>query len=558
MVSTQKRLLVVFGLSCLFYISLIVQLFGTDGIKFSFEFGLRKDSSEYELRSRPYLEVVIPPNNQTWPYRVFKSSSFKPPNISVSISRPELADGYLFLTANSRNGSPGEKQDGPYIITSDNELVYARQSFTPLQFNGFRVQTLDGKRHLTFWRGQTVVGHGYGELVVLDDEYSESIVRLEEPIHPSPDIHHVSGFMDFHEQEVTQRNTVIFTAYNETRADLSPVEGSEDGNVTDSLFFEVDLHTNQILFSWSALAHFPVSSSNLPIVSDMSSGQLSVSYDSFHINSVQLVGRDYMISSRHHWAVYLVSGDDGRVVWTLSGDGRDSDFGPLPWAGQFRWQHDARAHNVTDQGMQLSLFDNHCRASEDCTTASRGILLYLKLPPDPTEVPQILHTVDPGESLFAKSQGNFQVGLSNGNQILSYGPSPVVREFGPPQEGSQLLWEGRFGHDDLAQSYRAYKSTWHATPRDWNPSLVIISRTVGEHAALGIVDVHVSWNGATDVEKWNVYTWSEGQKQQDFAGHAIKRGFETVFELELPDASCVYVAAVQAGEEVRRSNTACL
>lgn len=550
----QKRFLVLLGLSFLSALFLAVQLFIRDWSLPRF-----KDSSSVRLlKSWPHIEVVIPPNNQTWPYRVFESSPLKPPNISIGISNPGLAGGYLFLTSGSRNGGPGEEQDGPYIITSGNELVYAYKSYTPLHFNGFRVQVIDGTQHLTFWRGENVVGHGYGELVMFDSEYLQSTMKLEAAVQQRPDLHSVSGVMDFHEQEFTTRKTVIVTAYNETPADLSPVGGPEKGSVADSMFFEVDLDTNQAIFSWSALDHFPITTSYLPIVSDISSGKLAMSFDSFHINSVQLVGRDYLISSRHNWAVYLVSGEDGHIIWTLSGDGRDSDFGPLPQEGEFRWQHNVRAHNVTDHGMQLSLFDNHCRATEDCTTPSRGLLLHLQLPPDPTEIPQVLRSVAADDKLFAKSQGSFQAELVNGNQVLSYGPSPVVREFGAPAQGSKLLWEGRFGHDDLAQSYRAYKSPWHATPREWDPSLTVIKQGTRKGSELTLVHVHVSWNGATDVQKWNVYTGHEAQEKQALVGSALKKGFETVFELAASDSTCVQVAAVQAGQEVRRSNTVCL
>ncbi|KAG9251120.1 ASST-domain-containing protein [Emericellopsis atlantica] len=556
MIPGQKRVSVALGLLGLFALFLVWQLFSRDWSLPGLGFRLPAPNV---LPSWPYVEVVSPLNEETWPYRVFKSSPLNPPNISIGISHSRLADGYLFLTPGSRGIHRGEQQNGPHIITPANELVYASPSRTSTHFNGFRVQRWEQAPCLTFWRGDIVAGRGYGDLVLLDDEYRETSVSLQADIRHSPLLRHVPGLMDFHEQELTPRNTVLVTAYNETSVDLSPIGGLSNGTVTDSMFFEVDMGTGQVLFSWSALDLFPITSSRLPIVSNLSAVQADTSYDAFHINSVQLVGQDYLISSRHHWAVYLVSGEDGHVIWTLGGDSHDaSDFGPLPVPGQFRWQHDVRAHNVTEHDMLLSLFDNHCRATEVCTRASRGLLIRLRLPPDRRQVPEVVRSIDAGDAKQAPSQGNFQIELQHGNQLASYGPVPVVREFGPPEHGSPLLWEGRFGHDDFAQSYRAYKSPWHATPRDWDPSLVLVQQGGRQGAGQRVVHGHVSWNGATDVERWNVYMKHPMQKRRTLYAVTAKMGFETVFELALPDDTCVQVAAVQAGHEVRLSNVACL
>lgn len=64
--------------------------------------------------------------------------------------------------------------------------------------------------------------------------------------------------------------------------------------------------------------------------------------------------------------------------------------------------------------------------------------------------------------------------------------------------------------------------------------------------------VFVSWNGATDVQEWNVYV------NAGLCGKVNRAGFETMVRLEgLGDQDCVRVAAVQGGEEIRTSNIVC-
>lgn len=90
-------------------------------------------------------------------------------------------------------------------------------------------------------------------------------------------------------------------------------------------------------------------------------------------------------------------------------------------------------------------------------------MLELLLHPDPTKSPRVMHSVAATKQLFAQSQGSHQTELPNGNQLLSAGLSLAVREVSSPESGDKLLWQSRFEHDDLAHSYRAYRSPWNAT-----------------------------------------------------------------------------------------------
>lgn len=509
------------------------------------------------LNSSANVHVVRPEHPETWPYRVFKSSPWMPPNISVTVNRPGLADGYLFMTPKGRGGDDGIQQSAPFVMTSDNELVYAYNESHGT--NGLRVQEIAGKPHLTFWQGETTIGRGYGQIILLDEQYHETVVDLHASINwvlggdcEAP------GLIDYHEHVVTPQGTILVTAYNNTPTDLRAADGPEDGWAMDSLFYEIDIATRETLFSWSALDHIPIATSHLPVQSYMGDGTMSRAWDFFHINSIQKLGDNFLINSRHMWACYLISGQDGHIIWKLSGSGDGGHFGPVPEHGTFRWQHDARAHNVTEKSMAISVFDNHNMVQDNGTMPTRGLLLEVALPPDAARPPVVLRDLQDSNRFYSGSQGSYDAALSNGNQLMCYGPSPVVREYGPAHDGSDLLWEGRVGLDDKVQTYRAFKAEWHATPQGWNPSLVIEADGGGGGGGGEdqLLRGYVSWNGATDVEAWVVYIGRPGGEMHK-AGRAMKKGFETVFQVRAGKGACVKVAAERGREEVRDSNVVC-
>lgn len=511
------------------------------------------------LESWPYIEVVTPKDPNVWPYRVFRSSSLTPPSLNVTYNEGELADGYLFFTPGNRSWHlTGQKQGGPFIIGTDNELVYHFDEL--LASHDFRVQDINGEPHLIFWRGERAIGHGYGNLVIIDSEYQDTRLGTDTPIQWLAMVEEriPPGFTDFHENQMTSRGTILVTAYNDTFTDLSPIGGPRDGAVVDSVVLEIDIQTGETVFVWSALEHVPLHASKLPITSPNANGTVGTPWDHFHINSIQDLPEGLLISGRHTWAVYLVSRETGDIIWTLDGSGEgDGDFAPLPEEGQFRWQHHARIYNRTDGSTYMSLFDNHFMKEVNQTRGSRGLILELPLPPTPSRSPRVIVSLESSEGVFSDSQGSVDSALSNGGALVGYGPVPIIREFGPAEDGMELRWEARFGFDSRAMTYRAFKCVWHGTPRLGGPSLTIEATEQLPEGALTAVRAYVSWNGATDVKEWNVY--AKGPSDRRLIGKAVRRGFETVFVVDVPARSpCIEVAAVQEGSEIRYSNIACL
>lgn len=239
----------------------------------------------------------------------FETEPFTPPVFNISTSGQPLASGYIFLTPlNLENGSA-------VIMTGDGDLIWSSEGEG--SYSNLLTTTLDGEPVLTFWNGTgnanfLLLGHGYGKVQILDSSYTEIYT-----ICPDLNLNFPPGTVryecqaDLHESFTTDRGTLIVTAYNYTQADLTSVGGPADGWVYDGLFFEIDIKTQEILFSWSALEHVPINDTKLALGD---AGNDTVPFDWFHINSIQPVGDGYLVNSRHVWTTYLLD-SQGEIQW---------------------------------------------------------------------------------------------------------------------------------------------------------------------------------------------------------------------------------------------------
>jgi hypothetical protein len=176
------------------------------------------------------------------------------------------------------------------------------------------------------------VGHGFGKVLVLDDTYTtiHTVCPVFQDFTLPPGVT-AECHADVHESLITDRNTMLVTAYNQTTANLTSVGGPANGYVIDSIAAEVNMTTNEVLFTWSPLAHVPVNQSHYPLLG--AGRNASDAYDFFHINAIQRVGDNYLINSRHTWSTYLVN-PQGEILWEING-ATGGDFGPLPEGGTF-------------------------------------------------------------------------------------------------------------------------------------------------------------------------------------------------------------------------------
>jgi hypothetical protein len=263
----------------------------------------------------------------TWPTQSFKTVPFNPPVFNVTKSGAPLADGLLFLTPVSNSESLA------VIMTDSGDLVWSAPTG---DYSNLFVQTVDNKPALTYWNGSgsanvAEAGHGYGRVNIMDTSYT--------PIYsicPDLNLRSVNNTVykcqaDLHESFVTERNTLLVSGYNVTQTDLTAVGGAVDGWVSDSLFFEIDIKTQKVLFSWSALAHVPITDSQLPLYNaamNTTFGTASSPWDFFHVNSVEFVGDGYLVNGRHVWTSYMLNSTGG-IEWRL-------EVSPYPFVKQLK------------------------------------------------------------------------------------------------------------------------------------------------------------------------------------------------------------------------------
>lgn len=245
-----------------------------------------------------------------WPFMTLQTEPFLPPQVSVE-KDGETDPGYIFI------GPRGNQEHGTAALIYDEDAHLIYQGPQEVTAN-FMVQKLFNEDVITFWAGDmTDLGFGYGTVHVLDNTYREvNTVTLKQDF-VSPDGQPRESYIDLHESRVSHRNTLLVTAYNVTQHDLTALGGAADSFMLDSQFYEIDIATNEIVFSWSALDHLDA----VPLEESRqlwgeSVGTQEEPYDAYHINSVELMEDGYIISLRHYWSGYFVH-NNGTVMWRL-------------------------------------------------------------------------------------------------------------------------------------------------------------------------------------------------------------------------------------------------
>jgi hypothetical protein len=420
-----------------------------------------------------------------------------------------LASGFLFLSVKR-----GPGQDGPMIVDDRGRPVWFRPVGGDKTATAFQVQRYRGRPVLTWWEGNTHLGHGHGEYVVMDASYRE-IARVRSVAGELP---------DHHEFQLTDRGTALMTLYIERPADLSRVGGERNGTIVESRIQEVDVASGRLVWEWRSADH-------VPVTEGMTGPKESKPHDYFHVNSIE-VDRDggLIISARNTHAIYKIDRPSGRVVWRLGG--RKSDF-RIGRGVRFAFQHDARRQ----PDGTLTLFDNQATPAK--AEMSRGLQLRLDRG---TMTARVVRQWRHPEGLLAGAEGSVQT-LPNGNVFVSWGPQERISELS--RDGRLLL--------DLAlpagaDTYQAFRFPWRGRPLS-RPA-VAARRRGGERTT-----VWASWNGATHVRRWRVLAGERRGALRPIGRPLRRTGFETTLRVRT-DARFVAVRAIGPDGRALRASRA--
>jgi outer membrane protein assembly factor BamB len=425
------------------------------------------------------------------------SASVSPGARRAFRSRPDIAAPLIEITTLAGIPTPGlifltpangAGRDGPMIVDGGGELVWMRPD-TNAAATDLRVATLDGAPVLTWWEGSNNAGIGSGEHVVVDSSYRE-VARIAGQNGRKADLH---------ELNLTSRRTALFFADSSVGPGPLPASSGMQPMVMDCAIQEVDIATGQVLFEWHSIDHIDVAESVLtpPTASN-------AVHDYFHGNSIEVdTDGNLIVSARNTSAVYKIDRSSGQVIWRLGG--KRSDFA-MGQGTTFALQHDARRQ----ADGTLTIFDDN-----QAPNFSRGIVLQLD---ESARTATLVREFPQPQRLLSSSQGNVQF-LPSGNVFIGWGSVPRFTEF---TADGRIVLDAGF---TASQSYRDRRYPWVGHPAE--APAVAVDRNGSS------VIVYASWNGATEVTRWEVLAGgsASGSVERQVAA-SPRTGFETIIEVK--------------------------
>ena len=406
------------------------------------------------------------------------------PALTVTHSEEGVSTDPIFIAPyNSPVG-----QAGAVIADNSGQPIWENPLAGKVTTN-FRVQSYRGAPVLTWWEGVIEYGHGVGEYVIADASY-RTVRRVQA----------ARGLRgDLHEFVITPRDTALLTSYVITHADLSSVGGARDGTIQDAIFQEIDLASGEVLLEWHSLDRVPLDDSYAPVEAD---------WDFFHINSVDLDGDgNLLVSSRSMHTIYKLD-RSGAIIWRLGGKRSDFEMGS---GASFAWQHDARRQ----PDGTITVFDNG--ATPAVEPLSRGLILDI----DEQAMTAGLVRQYTHPKILSGSQGSMQL-LPNSNVFIGWGEAPRVSEF---DRSGRMLFDAVLG--DQYECYRAFRLPWTGRPAD----APAIATTTGARG--GATTVYASWNGATEVDTWQLLAGNQSGSLTPVAS-TRSLGFESALRTSAP------------------------
>ncbi|KAJ5689920.1 hypothetical protein N7462_004312 [Penicillium macrosclerotiorum] len=460
-------------------------------------FRFRRDLNRYDIGFEGFA-----------PSRDYHSFQLDSPKLAFIQTDARCNRDYIFLAPNGAS----IPKPGPVILDADGELIWRMWEGLEGVTQDFRVQRYKDEDFLTFWVGNEIDGKKQGHWYMLDSSYKVRYTL-------SPAGNFTTG--DMHEFHLTPEGTALVVVYDAIPADLSSVGGPLDGWILDGVVQEIDIETGGLRFEWRASEHFSVEDTFHGLAGCQETDAAAFagcgnsptsSFDFFHLNSVEKdqLG-NYLVSSRYTHTISGVSGKDGSLLWTLGGKSNQfQDLSANGSATSFAWQHHARWYGSSS----ITLFDNAVEDNSDTSIESRGLIIDLDIEKRQANVrAEFLHP----QKMEAVSLGSMQILEGSENIFIGWGHSAAFTEFAP--DGS-VLCDFHYGPSALntfgrLKSYRVFRGRWVGYPTE--PINVAVNKNA----------MYVSWNGATEVDRWQLEVQRDDRAGFDTASQFFKTGFET-------------------------------
>ncbi|KAF7195249.1 hypothetical protein HII31_03455 [Pseudocercospora fuligena] len=441
----------------------------------------------------------------------------------IQIKQDLTEPGYLFVTPYSNLQRPVSSslysghQIGPHIYSSDGELVWSGAHLFPGQTTfDFKVAELNSTPHLTFAVGSGPLNTQYtaGFNIILNSSYH--LVESHSPTGGTDvDLHEFTILGDGKSALVTRQRAEAVTYHDtgtgEPWKHLMLQNGLE----------EFDIYSGRTIFEWWAHDHISPSESTF----DASKQGPGLPWDWYHISSIDKDDQgDYLVSIRHTNAIYLVSGSTRKILWQLGGKKSSFKLEGFHFSSalSFGRQHDARIRLRNSTVTIISIFNNAADENsvdeDDEPSSLLEMALYTAQSPMIAKV--IRHVPRPNRGRTTIG-GNYQY-LPNGNVLGAWGDNAYITEHLP---SGKVVYETSFLSTRFL-NYRAYKLPWIGRPSDTPVVKALASTTKGRDLT---TIFYVSWNGATEVSKWNFYSADLGDFDVRRVGSTIKNGFETSY-----------------------------
>lgn len=423
-----------------------------------------------------------------------------------------ISPGFWFLAPYEEveQATASDAWNAPHIYDGNGDLIWSgAYLFSGYSIFDFRVSQVGEEPMLT------LLNFHDKKAIVLDKEYNVyKEISLEEP---DP------------EDERTAMNMHEFTTVEDgTKAlylTVTPKKASEEFSAAIDYegkcwaqydgFVELDTETWEPTFLWNAYGHIGLDESFVTQDSPEERCDGGKPWDFLHFNSIdKFANGDYLLSGRRSNALYRISRKDNSIVWRLGG--RKSDF-DLKDGLMFSGQHSAKIYEENGKHLLISFLDNAYGPGDPQTTndASRGLLLSLDTKAMTAELVQEFKHPQHG---YAEGQGNLQW-LPDGHAWISWRDKALQTEHAA--DGT-LLMEASFKAG--VRTYRSFKSYWVGRPS--SPPDVRSAAVQSKDGTRSTI-VSMSWNGATEVEEWNVYKTDSVGGHKKLVANVPRNGFET-------------------------------